>query len=116
MSATGPFRLSGSEREFVIAALLQAPGHCSDELARALGFLDANDCSLPANRYIQSLRLLKIPPIGEWRRILSIVEIMFCSEVFGSGIEWELITGISDSESLRNLRAIQSRLVAIVHR
>jgi hypothetical protein len=43
-------------------------------------------------------------------RALAATEIVFASDVFGSGVEWESTTGLSDEDTIRTLRVLQRKL------
>jgi len=47
----------------------------------------------------------------DWFRTLASTEIMFASDLFGAGVEWSIVTGLSDSESLMILRSVQRKLI-----
>ncbi|MEU1542912.1 hypothetical protein [Actinacidiphila glaucinigra] len=42
------------------------------------------------------------------------MEIVFVSDLAGSGVEWPTTTGLSDEATIRVLRAIQRKLVRTV--
>jgi hypothetical protein len=86
---------------------------CSDELAIALGFKDVADLRLEGERIGTILESSKKMSRWDWTRALFSAEIVFVSSVMGSGLEWETVFGESDSDSLRLLRGIQSKLSAI---
>ena len=46
----------------------------------------------------------------EWRKVLLAVEVVFASDVVGSGVEWPTTTGISDVDSIATLRKLQRKL------
>jgi hypothetical protein len=46
----------------------------------------------------------------DWRRVLLSVEIVFASDVVGSGLDWRITSGISDEESVGLLRGLQRKL------
>jgi hypothetical protein len=47
----------------------------------------------------------------DWRRVLLLAEVVFASDVVGSGVEWETTTGLSDEGTIHVLRGIQRKLV-----
>ena len=51
---------------------------------------------------------------ADWRRALLATEIVFASDVVGSGVEWSTTTGISDEDAIRLLRSAQRKLVGVV--
>src|SRR4051794_5251350 len=42
-------------------------------------------------------------------RVLAAAEVAFASDVFGAGVEWETVTGMSDAETIKALRGIQRK-------
>lgn len=46
----------------------------------------------------------------EWRQVLLAVEIMFVSDVVGSGLDFRMRSGIPDDEAIKILRGLQRRL------
>ena len=46
----------------------------------------------------------------EWRKVLLAVEVVFASDVVGSGVDWPTTTGISDADSIAALRGLQRKL------
>jgi hypothetical protein len=49
----------------------------------------------------------------DWRRVLLLTEVVFASDVVGSGVEWATTTGLSDEDTIWVLRAIQRKLVRV---
>jgi hypothetical protein len=45
------------------------------------------------------------------RRALAATEIVFASDIFGAGVEWPTVTGVTDEETIRLLRRLQRKLV-----
>jgi hypothetical protein len=45
-----------------------------------------------------------------WRQVLLAVEVVFASDVVGSGLDWRITSGISDEESIAILRGLQRKL------
>lgn len=45
----------------------------------------------------------------DWRRALLATEFVFASDVFGSGVEWSITTGLRDEETVRTLRRLQRK-------
>ena len=50
-----------------------------------------------------------------WARTLLATEIVFASNLIGSGRDWSVTTGCSDSETLAHLREIQSKVAKAVY-
>ncbi|MFF8588756.1 hypothetical protein ACWIFK_20310 [Streptomyces althioticus] len=90
------------------------PARCSDELACGMGFVNARDL-LDRSRTL-SRALGDDDPIKpvDWARILLAAEIVFVSDLVGSGVEWQTTTGLTDEATLPILRAIQRKLAGTV--
>ena len=50
----------------------------------------------------------------DWARVLLASEVVFVSDLAGSGVEWQATTGLSDEATIRTLRSIQRKLATIV--
>ncbi|WP_213009305.1 hypothetical protein [Paractinoplanes toevensis] len=104
--------LTDEERQVLARSLLEwgGPAHCTDALAVAMDFGSAADLFEEARR----LRLLikEDRPLTrrDWRRALVSFEIVFASDVFGSGWDWSATTGRSDEETIRLLRSVQRKI------
>lgn len=86
------------------------PAHASDELARGMGFADAEDI-LRQRRTLRTSLTTDTPiESADWARLLLATEIVFASDLMGSGTEWRTTTGMTDEETIRLLRAIQRKL------
>jgi hypothetical protein len=79
-----------------------------------MGFVDARD--LPDQCRILSRALGDDDPIKpvDWARTLLAAEIVFVSDLVGSGVEWQTTTGLTDEATLPILRAIQRKLAGTV--
>jgi hypothetical protein len=47
----------------------------------------------------------------DWTRVLVSAEFDFASDVFGAGVEWDIVTPLGDEHSLKLLRSLQRKLV-----
>ncbi|MFJ1756113.1 hypothetical protein [Kitasatospora sp. NPDC088134] len=87
------------------------PARCSDQLAFGMGFADARDlldrCGALSGALADDIPLRP----ADWARILLAAEIVFVSDLVGSGVEWQTTTGLDDAATLRTLRGIQRKLV-----
>ncbi|WP_331721612.1 MULTISPECIES: hypothetical protein [unclassified Streptomyces] len=86
------------------------PAHCSDHLAVGMGFADQHDlldqCDRLRNALADDAPLTQV----DWARVLLATEIVFVSDLMGSGVEWSTTTGLSDESTIRALRSIQRKL------
>lgn len=108
--------LEPSEVELLVRALLEwgGPAHASDELARGMGFAGADGLLEQGRSFRNDLK--NDVPIGgaDWARILLATEIVFASDVMGSGTEWRTTTGMTDEETIKLLRGIQRKLGGVL--
>lgn len=108
--------LTDQEVEILSRGLLEwgGPAQPTEEMAVALGFADVPNlmdrCSWLRARLAAGDGLEPV----DWARVLTSVEIVFVSDVFGSGYEWSTTTGWHDEETIQALRRIQRKLVGTV--
>jgi hypothetical protein len=108
--------LTDDEIDLLRRALLEwgGPAWCSDLLAVGIGFADAQDLVDRCHRFSRELRAgLPFEP-ADWARILLAVEIVFVSDLAGTGFEWSTTTGRGDEPTIRALRSIQRKLAKTV--
>lgn len=108
--------LTGPEVELLTRALLEwgGPARCSDELAVGMGFAGARDLLEQCRRFRVALGEDAPLGAGDWARILLATEIVFVSDLAGSGVEWSATTGRDDAATIRMLRAVQRKLARTV--
>lgn len=108
--------LTGPEVRLVRRALLEwgGPARCSDELAVAMGFTGFSDV-VDSSRGLREM-LTEDSPIApaDWARILLATEIVFISDLAGSGVEWSVTTGFRDEVTISAIRSIQRKLAGVV--
>ncbi|MET9890999.1 hypothetical protein ABZZ47_12420 [Streptomyces sp. NPDC006465] len=108
--------LAEHEVELLTRALLEwgGPAHCSDQLAFGMGFAGAQDLLDQCQRLRYALG--EDAPLGaaDWARTLLDTEIVFVSDLAGSGVEWPTTTGRDDAATIRMLRVIQRKLAQTV--
>ena len=116
MTESGPVvpssLLTPDEVELLVRALLEwgGPGHASDELARGMGFAGAEDLLERCRSFRRDLESDTPIESANWARILLATEIVFVSDLVGSGTEWRTTTGMNDESTIRMLRTIQRKL------
>ena len=107
--ARGPAR---EERAVLRAGLLDwgGPASPTDALAAAMGFTDA--AALPSEAWALWKHTDRSSSLTaeDWRRVLLAVEVVFVSDVVGSGLDWRFTSGFSDAETIEILRALQRKL------
>lgn len=108
--------LAKHEVELLTRALLEwgGPAHCSDQLAVGMGFAGTQDLLDQCQRLRNALG--EDAPLGatDWARTLLATEIVFVSDLAGSGVEWSTTTGRDDAATIRMLRLIQRKLTRTV--
>jgi hypothetical protein len=109
--------LSEDERRLLQYGLSEwgGPARCTEELARAMGFLGVEDLFAEGDRLRTSIAAGEPLSRLDWCRTLLATEIVFVSNVMGSGRDWSVTTGISDAETLETLRQVQSKLTREAH-
>ncbi|MFJ6836111.1 hypothetical protein [Streptomyces sp. NPDC091209] len=92
-------------------ALLEwgGPAHCSDQLAVGMGFTGARDLIDQCQRLRNALGEDSPLSAVDWARTLLATEIVFVSDLAGSGVEWPTTTGRDDAATIRMLRVIQRK-------
>ncbi|MFF5787414.1 hypothetical protein ACFY8P_20900 [Streptomyces sp. NPDC012693] len=97
-------------------ALLEwsGPAKCSDQIAVGMGFADVQDLLDQSSRLRSALHD-DVPLVpADWARTLLAVEIVFVSDLAGSGVEWPTTTGLPDELTIRTLRSIQRKMARTV--
>ena len=104
--------LTSDERDVLNRGLLEwgGPARCTDALAIAMGFENVADLAVQRRRLLGSLEAREPLSRWDWTRILFATEIVFASDVVGSGVEWPITTGLDDARTLEVLRDLQRKL------
>jgi hypothetical protein len=79
-------------------------------LAVVMGFSSADQMSAEAWQLRKRIEVGEALPTSDWRRVLLAAEIVFVSDVVGSGLDWSITSAIPDSESAAVLRGLQRKL------
>ena len=105
-------QLNADERAVLRAGLLDwgGPARPTDALAVAMGFIDA--AALPRDAWGLWEHIDRSSSLAaeDWRRVLLAVEVVFVSDVVGSGLDWRFTSGFSDAETIEVLRGLQRKL------
>ena len=75
-------------------------------MAIALGFRGVSDLLKEGQRIAEELRDGRALTREDWRRALLATEVVFASNVVGSGLDWVTTTGLNDDDTLRTLRSV----------
>ncbi|QBS46279.1 hypothetical protein DMB37_29090 [Nocardia sp. CS682] len=104
--------LSEDERELLRCGLSEwgGPANCTDALAVAMGFQTVADLFQEGRRLRTALIAEEPLTARDWRRTLVATEFVFASDVFGSGQDWSITTGLSDETTVKTLRRVQRKL------
>lgn len=108
--------LTDEERHVLSRGLAEwgGPAHCTNALAIAIDVESATALLEEANRLIPVIRDRQPLTRRHWRRALIAAEIVFASDVFGSGWDWATTTGITDEDTIRILRSLQRKIARSV--
>lgn len=104
--------LTDDERQVLSSGLIEwgGPAHCTEEMAVALGFESVADLFETGARLADNIRNRKPLTVRDWARALLATEVVFASDLLGSGHDWAVTVGLDDQHTLRTLRNIQRRL------
>lgn len=104
--------LSADERAVLRCGLLEwwGPARPTGALAAAMGSKDTTQLSTEVGRLMAALDVEQALTPEDWQRVLVATEVVFASDVFGSGLDWPITTGFSDPDTIRLLRAVQRRM------
>lgn len=110
--------LNDSERYVLTRGLVEwgGPAHCTEAMAQAMGFGSVAALLREGAGLVAALDAKRPLSRRDWTRTLLATEIVFASNVLGSGIDWEATTGLDDAETLRTLRDVQYKLAGVVVR
>jgi hypothetical protein len=108
--------LAENETKLLCRSLLEwgGPAHCSDQLAVGMGFLNVQDMLDQCRRLRTALKDDAPLDAADWARTLLASEIVFVSDLAGSGVEWRITTGLDDEATIRTLRSIQRKLAKVI--
>jgi hypothetical protein len=108
--------LNESERFLLRCGLVEwgGPARCTEEMSIALGFESVEDLFAQRDRLIEAIGAGEPMTRFDWLRVLLATEIVFASNLVGSGMDWSITTGLSDAESVVTLRGVQRKLTSHV--
>ncbi|QKE86072.1 hypothetical protein HL663_12370 [Arthrobacter sp. NEB 688] len=107
------FRLSDDERALLRFGLSEwgGPADCTEEFAVAMGFDNVADLFASGTRIGEAIAAGVPLSRTDWTRALLATEVVFASDVIGSGGDWQITTGFGDEATLGMLRSLQRRMV-----
>lgn len=108
--------LTDEERFLLDRGLVEwgGPARCTEAMAIAIGFDSVADLLAEGYRIADGLSKGKPLTRTDWTRVLLATEVVFASNVLGSGHDWEATTGIDDASTIRVLRNVQLRLTGVI--
>ncbi|WP_409464828.1 hypothetical protein [Amycolatopsis sp. GA6-003] len=109
--------LADDEREVLRRGLAEwgGPASCTEALAVAMGFRSVADLLEDGRRLRTALAASEPLSPQDWRRVVAATEIVFASDVFGSGLDWSITTGFSDEQTINILRRLQRTIGRTLH-
>ena len=78
-----------------------------------MGFADVRDLLTESKRLGDAITQGTPVTGSDLRRALVATEIAFSSDVFGAGVEWEAVSGMTDQATISLLRTLQRKLVGV---
>jgi hypothetical protein len=111
--------LTPDERSLLSQGLNEwgGPATPTDALARVMGFAGTEDLLSGEGRSLQEALAHGEPLAGaQWRKALLATEIVFASDLVGSGVDWASATGLTDEETIKLLRMVQRKVASAIYR
>lgn len=105
--------LEPDELDVLVRGLRQwsGPASPSDAVAALLGMRDATTMTTEIRRIADELEASQDLDPRDWCRALDATEIVFVSDRYGAGVEWETCTGLDDAQTIEVLRRLQRKIV-----
>ncbi len=75
-----------------------------------MGFAGVSDMFAEQRRPIDTIESSLAMSRFDWLRVLLATEIVFASDLVGSGRDWSITTGLPDDQTLVTLRSIQRKV------
>src|SRR5689334_20975001 len=103
--------LTWDERAVLACGLIEwgGPASGTNEIARVLGFADLGSLYKDGGAIASALRAGHPLTALDWRRALMATELVFASDLVGSGIDWSSTTGFDDEQTITILRSTQRK-------
>lgn len=94
--------LDDEDRALLVHGLNEwrGPARCTEELAIAMGFKGLDDFYATGYRLQEAIEQRVPLRRLDWLRALLATEIVFASDVVGSGHDWTFTTGLSDADTI----------------
>lgn len=105
-------RLTPAEREVLVSGLRQWGGPIwLDGAAKRIGYQTPTELHDRAAELARRLVHDDGVRLDDLVEALWLVEVAFISDRYGAGVEWETVTGFTDTETIEVLRSLQRKLV-----
>jgi hypothetical protein len=107
--------LTDDERALLASGLCEwgGPATPTDDIAILIGFESVQTLYAEGRSIARDIRSGEPLTPANWRRALLATELVFGSDLIGSGADWSATTGFTDEESIRLLRNVQRKLARI---
>lgn len=104
--------LTYPERHILRSGLVEwgGPAQCTEEFAIAMGFKSVADLHVETMLLVSRLDAHEPLSGVDWVRALVATEVVFASDVVGSGSDWVHTVGVTDVETIALLRALQRKI------
>jgi hypothetical protein len=105
--------LTEAERRLLREGLSQwgGPAAGTNEIATGLGFADLRDLVFGSGCSLERRIEVGEPLSSEdWERAMRAIEVVFASAYWGAASDWEIVTGMTDHETIDLLRSVQRKL------
>jgi hypothetical protein len=109
---TVSLELTEDERRMLVYGLRDwgGPAHGTDSLAVAVGFASLDHLQEDGGRIADAIAAGRALPVRDWTRAMVATEIVFVSDVLGTGSEWTVINGGTDAYWIDVLRSLQRKV------
>lgn len=104
--------LTDEERHMLYYGLIDwgGPSECTESLAVAMGFSGLDDLDREGPRIAAVILAREALPVRDWSRALFSTEVIYASEVVGTGSEWGVVQGGTDAHWIDVLRSLQRKV------
>lgn len=104
--------LTDEEQRLLVAALLQwiGPARPTEHLVFAMGFGQLDAFGQDTTDLRRALERRAPLSRRDWHKTLIATEIVFASDVVGAGLDWPIVTGFRDDQTIALLRGLQRKM------
>ena len=107
--------LTRAEVDFMVSGFGEwfGPARPAPESATLAGFASVGEMADGIRSLRNAILAGEAVSRRDWRRALIATELIFGSDTFGVGVEWETVTGRDEVVDLKHLRELQRKLVGV---